>query len=106
MTDFGFSELAADDAQLDGDVAQLLTATAVRVGPECAVASAAGVVGAGTLERAAPRLQPAALGSSTRSAVAENKRLLDACPIAREKPQFERLRSSARRSRIHEALLR
>ena len=78
VTDFGFSELAADDGQLDADVAQLLAATSVAVGAERAVATAADVLGPDRLARAASRLQPAALGSSTRTAVAAHDGLLDA----------------------------
>jgi len=76
LTGFGFAELAADDAQLSTDVAQLLAATSVQIGPERAVAAAAQVLEPEAFEGAAPRLQPAALGSSTSAALKEHKGLL------------------------------
>jgi undecaprenyl-diphosphatase len=76
LTDFGFAELAADDTHLSTDVAQLLASTAVHAGAERAVAAAAEVLGPEVLAGAAPRLQPAALGSSTSAALKKHKGLL------------------------------
>ncbi len=78
VTDFGFSELAAADALLDADVAELLTATAIRTGPARAVAAAADVLGSEPLARAVPRLQRPILGSSTRAELDDRNGLLDA----------------------------
>ncbi len=111
ITDFGFSELAADDSQLDADVAQLLAATAVIVGPERAVTTADGVIGHERLARASPRLQLAALGSSTRTALAEHDDLLDelrdqvAVTTGTERPRLEKLERVTARSVVMAGML-
>jgi undecaprenyl-diphosphatase len=66
IIDFGFSEAGASDRRLAQDVAQLLTSTAIAVGPERAVASAVRVAGADALREALPLLQPLALAAATR----------------------------------------
>ncbi len=45
LVDFGFSEVAVDDARLDADVAQLLAALTLCVGAERAVDTAIAVLG-------------------------------------------------------------
>lgn len=66
IIDFGFSEAGASDRRLAQDVAQLLTSTAIAVGPERAIASAVRVAGPDTLTEALPLLQPLALAAATR----------------------------------------
>ena len=73
LIDFGFAEVAADDALLRTDVAELLCATAARVGAERAVDAAVAVVGADVVGDALPRIQPAALSGATRSALKAHK---------------------------------
>ncbi|MEA2702986.1 MAG: hypothetical protein QOD63_931, partial [Actinomycetota bacterium] len=77
LVDFGFGDLAASDAQLSGDVAELLASTAAVVGVERAVAAAKGTIGTEGLASGLPRLQPYALGTATRSALKSQKGLLD-----------------------------
>ncbi len=76
LVDFGYAELAADDAQLDADVAQLLAALAVVAGPSRPVRQAVDVLGREAVARALPRLQLAALSGPTRAAMKERKGLL------------------------------
>jgi undecaprenyl-diphosphatase len=76
ITDFGFAELGADRSLLRADVAQLLVATALVVGPARSVAAAIGALGTEAVADAAPLLQPAALGSSTQAALRGQKGLL------------------------------
>ena len=45
LTGFAFSEIAASDDQLDGDVAQLLAALSLTVGAERSVAGAVDTLG-------------------------------------------------------------
>jgi glycosyltransferase 2 family protein len=75
LIDFGFAELAASDAQLDADVAELLLVLSARVGAQRAVAGAFDVLGADALRRAAPRLQPMAVSTSVRHLIASTKGL-------------------------------
>jgi glycosyltransferase 2 family protein len=75
IIDFGFAEIAATDQMLDTDVAELLSSTAVRVGPERAVDAAIAVLGKPAIASAAPRIQPLALGAATRRAMAQQKPL-------------------------------
>jgi tRNA A-37 threonylcarbamoyl transferase component Bud32 len=77
LIDFGFSELAADDVLLDGDVAELLASTASVMGPERATAAAVDVMGSEAVRRCVHRLRPALLSGATRSSLAEQKGLLD-----------------------------
>lgn len=69
LRDLGHGEAAAGGGSLAGDVAELLAATAVRVGPVRAVAAAARALGTGALAEALVRLVPAALSPSTQSAL-------------------------------------
>jgi uncharacterized membrane protein YbhN (UPF0104 family)/tRNA A-37 threonylcarbamoyl transferase component Bud32 len=69
LLDFAFGQPAAEDYVLAGDVAELLAATYVRVGPERAIAMAREVLGDGALVEAIARLVPAALTRPTRAAV-------------------------------------
>ncbi len=62
-------ESAAVDGVLAGDVAELLAATGVRVGPARAVAVAHDELGTGPLVDAVARLVPPALSAPTRAAV-------------------------------------
>ena len=77
LVDFGFGDVAASDAQLSGDVAELLASTAAAVGADRAVAAAKGAIGAEGLAGGLPRLQPYALSTATRSALKSQKGLLD-----------------------------
>lgn len=77
MIDFGFSELAASDALLTTDVAELVASSAPHVGAERAVARAAEAVGPDALRAALTRLHPWALSGATRTALKEHAGLLD-----------------------------
>ncbi|MBX6769553.1 MAG: flippase-like domain-containing protein, partial [Actinomadura rubrobrunea] len=72
----GTGEIAAGDLALRIDLAQLLTTVALRVGPERAVRTAAGVLGDATLAGAVPLLQRVALSRATRAAVRQDRELL------------------------------
>lgn len=72
LIDFGFAELAASPLLLATDLAELLGSTTTVVGVERAVDAAERAVGADGLARAYTRLQPAALGGATRSALKES----------------------------------
>jgi undecaprenyl-diphosphatase len=76
VVDFGFAELAADDGQLDADLAQLMAALTVIVGPQRPVRQAVGVLGRDAVARALPRLQLQALSGPTQAAMKEHKGLL------------------------------
>jgi glycosyltransferase 2 family protein len=67
IIDFGFAELAADDALLARDRAELLASTSVVVGPDRAVAAAIEVLGTDSVRGALPWMQPLALSSATRT---------------------------------------
>jgi glycosyltransferase 2 family protein len=69
LIDFGFAELAATDAMLDEDVAELLCSTYTVVGAERAVDAAVEVMGPGPVVAALRYVQPAALSTATRKAV-------------------------------------
>jgi undecaprenyl-diphosphatase len=77
ITGFAFSEVAATDDQLDGDVAQLLAALALAVGADRSVTGAVEILGTQTVGAALPRLQPNALSDSTRTAVNAHPGLLE-----------------------------
>ena len=77
LIDFGFSELAADDVLLDGDVAELLASTASVVGPERAVAAAVPVVGPEAVRSCVHRLRPALLSGATRTSLGGQPGVLD-----------------------------
>jgi undecaprenyl-diphosphatase len=69
VTGFAFSEVAASDDQLEGDVAELLAALALSVGAGRSATRAVEVLGPQTVGAALSRLQPNALSSSTRTAL-------------------------------------
>ena len=71
IIDFGFSELAASDLLLSNGVAELITSSALLVGPDRAVRWAVEVLGADAVSDAAPRVQPQALSGATRSELKE-----------------------------------
>ncbi|MBC6469749.1 flippase-like domain-containing protein [Actinomadura alba] len=76
IVDLRAGEIAASDLVLRLDLAQLLTTLALRVGPERAVSSAAGVLGTDTLVATVPMLQQVALNRETRSTLQREKELL------------------------------
>ena len=69
LIDFGFAELAATDAMLDEDAAELLSSTYTKVGAERAVAAAVEALGPDPVAAALRYVQPAALSTATRKAV-------------------------------------
>ena len=77
IIDFGFSEIAASDALLRSDVAQLLTSLALSVGAERAVAPALAALGPEAVAESLGRLQPAALSGATQTRLKQSKGLLD-----------------------------
>jgi len=77
ITGFAFSEVAATDDQVDGDVAQLLAALSLTVGADRAVAGAVDVLGQQVVGAALSRLQPNALSDATRAALSERPGLLE-----------------------------
>jgi undecaprenyl-diphosphatase len=77
LIDFGFSELAADDVLLDGDVAELLASTASVMGPERAVAAAVEVMGPDAVRGSVRRLRPALLSGATRTSLGARPGVLD-----------------------------
>jgi uncharacterized membrane protein YbhN (UPF0104 family) len=76
IVDLRSGEIAASDLVLRLDLAQLLTTLALRVGPERAVRTAAGVLGADQLAAAVPLLQKVALSRATRAALGRDRDLL------------------------------
>lgn len=77
LIDFGFSELAADDVLLDGDVAELTASTATVIGPERAVAAAVAGVGVHAVRSSVHRLRPPLLSGATRTALSAQAGVLD-----------------------------
>lgn len=77
IIDFGFSELAASEILLHNDIAELVTSSALLVGPERAVRCATAVLGNETLTAAAGRIQPQAFGGATRTEIKERGDHLD-----------------------------
>lgn len=77
LVDWSFAEAGATDRQLDGDVSELLAATACLVGPERAVAAGVRALGTGAVADASRLLQPLALSAGTRRAVLARPGLLD-----------------------------
>ena len=69
LIDFGFAELAATDAMLDEDAAELLSSTYTKVGAERAVAAAVTALGPDPVAAALRYIQPAALSTATGKAV-------------------------------------
>jgi uncharacterized protein (TIRG00374 family) len=77
LTGFSFSEVAASEEQLEGDIAQLLAALTLTVGADRSVTSAVGALGPGIVGTALPRLQPNALSDATRTALKLHPGLLE-----------------------------
>ena len=77
LIDFGFSEVAASEALLDADVAQLVASLAVAVGAERAVIPAIDSLGPEAVAAALGRLQPAALSGATQTELKSHRGLLD-----------------------------
>ena len=77
LIDFGFSEVAASEALLHADVAQLVASLAVVVGAERAVVPAIDVMGPDAVSGSLGRLQPAALSGATQTDLKSRKGLLD-----------------------------
>jgi uncharacterized membrane protein YbhN (UPF0104 family)/tRNA A-37 threonylcarbamoyl transferase component Bud32 len=96
--DFGGAEVAADDADIAADRAQVLVATALGAGPQRAAMAAQAALGSDALQQVLPLLQPAALERPTRHALKEQDWDLDdlrkACADAAgvELPKLARLR--------------
>ena len=78
LVDFSFSELSATERQMDLDVAELIASLATKVGEERAVSTAVEALGGQGVAPAVPLLQPLALSSGTRRAVAGHDGLLSA----------------------------
>lgn len=76
LIDFSFSEIAASQALLDADVAQLLVALALRVGPQRTVSSAVAGLGPDAVAAALPRLQPHTFSGATQADLKGNRALL------------------------------
>jgi undecaprenyl-diphosphatase len=76
LIDFGFGEVVASDLLLANDVAELLAAVSLCVGPARAVAQAAATVEPATLARALDRLHPWALSGATRTALKARPQVL------------------------------
>jgi uncharacterized membrane protein YbhN (UPF0104 family) len=75
--EFDAARLAASDRDLALDRAQLLVDTALRVGPDEAVAVAVATLGPKAVVAAVPYLQPLALPGPTRRTVRGNREVLD-----------------------------
>lgn len=89
LVDLADGDIAASELVLQADIAQLLTALALRSGPERAVRSAVAVLGADAVGAALPLLQPIALPRVTRAALKQRPQLLDAirAEVLRTRPQ-------------------
>src|SRR5215211_1065202 len=96
--DFGGAAVAAADADITADRAQVLVATTLAAGPERAASAAAAALGNDALSQALPLLQPAAFERPTRRAIGEQdwelEDLRKACAEAAgvEVPKLARLR--------------
>jgi undecaprenyl-diphosphatase len=77
LTDFSAAVAGAPRESLHRDVAELLVATAVIVGPERAADAAVAAVGADALRAALPFVQPVVISRSTRHAIGKHSKLLD-----------------------------
>ncbi|HMK10870.1 MAG TPA: flippase-like domain-containing protein, partial [Acidimicrobiales bacterium] len=73
FADLSSARLAAPDADLTVDVAELLVATAVLVGPDRALAAARTAIGDERLTEALPFIQPAALTPALRDEAHDNE---------------------------------
>jgi uncharacterized membrane protein YbhN (UPF0104 family)/tRNA A-37 threonylcarbamoyl transferase component Bud32 len=96
--DFGGAAVAAADADITADRAQVLVATTLAAGPERAASAAAAALGNDALSQVLPLLQPAAFERPTRRAIGEQdwelEDLRTACAEAAgvEVPKLARLR--------------
>jgi uncharacterized membrane protein YbhN (UPF0104 family)/tRNA A-37 threonylcarbamoyl transferase component Bud32 len=96
--DFGGAAVAAPDADITADRAQVLVATTLAAGPERAASAAAAALGNDALSQVLPLLQPAAFERPTRRAIGEQdwelEDLRKACAEAAgvEVPKLARLR--------------
>ena len=111
LTEFGFGEVAASDALLAADVAQLLVALAVKVGAERSVRAAVATLGADAIGSALPLLQMGALRGATRDALKEQPELLGELQAAVaelagvEAPEFAQLERVSRKAVLTVAML-
>jgi uncharacterized membrane protein YbhN (UPF0104 family) len=102
--DFGGAEVAADDADIAADRAQVLVATALAAGLERAAPAALAGLGSDALAQVLPLLQPAAFQRPTRHAIAAEdwdlEDLRKACAEAAgvELPKLAQLRRVSLRS--------
>jgi uncharacterized membrane protein YbhN (UPF0104 family)/tRNA A-37 threonylcarbamoyl transferase component Bud32 len=76
LTDLRNGEIAANELQTRLDTAELMTALALRFGPERTVRAGVAVLGPDAIAAALPLLQPIALTRDTRTAVRKSKNLL------------------------------
>jgi undecaprenyl-diphosphatase len=77
MIDFGFAEVAADEALLRADIAQLLVSLATAVGVDRALDTAIAGMGSHAVGSAIGRLQIVALSGATQSRLRSQPELLD-----------------------------
>lgn len=77
LVDFDEAELAADQRERARDVAELLVAVAVTVGPERSVAMGLEELGADELAASLPLIQPLALSRSLGKSIKQQRDLLD-----------------------------
>lgn len=77
VIDFGFSEIAADEALLSADLAQLLVSLALVTGVERSTATAVQVLGSQAVAGTLARMQPAAMSGATQASLKANEGLLD-----------------------------
>jgi uncharacterized membrane protein YbhN (UPF0104 family) len=102
LVDFRLASATAAPRRAAADVAELLAATAAKVGEQRAVDAAVRGVGVGPVRDALPFLQPAALSHETRLAAAKNRKVLNdrlaqlrklgAAAIGTDEPKVEQLR--------------
>lgn len=76
LIDFGYASLAASNHELERDIVELTTSTALVVGPERAIAAAFECIGLATMTRCSERLQSFALSHATRQALRSQPGLL------------------------------
>ncbi len=77
IIDFGFSEIAADEALLSADLAQLLVSLALVAGVSRSTSSAVGVLGTAAVAGTLARMQPAAMSGATQASLKGRGGLLD-----------------------------
>jgi len=102
--DFGGAAVAAADTDVAADRAQLLVATALAAGPQCAASAALAALGTDALQQALPLLQPAVVERQTRHAIGdqdwdlEDLRKASADAAGVELPKLAQLRRVSLRS--------